>query len=89
MPLTRLETKILNYGQTHHPAMVKEMIQARTLQNRLHEAEKRAADLLYEYLSVQKMDYVEAWDLMMKELSPTSNPSPSPRATSESPNPTG
>ena len=89
MHRSRLEKVILIHWQTHRPELVRELIHTKTLQPSLRAAEELATDLLHEYLSIQKMEYVEAWDQMMRALLPTSSQNPSPREISESLMPTG
>jgi hypothetical protein len=81
--MNRLHGQILQHWQTHFPEMVTELKATHMLEPVLSPAERRAADLLYQFLSVEKMQYIDAWDLAMREcLSPTSNLSPDPPATS-------
>ena len=81
--MNRLHGLILQHWQTHFPEMVTELKRTHMLEPTLRQAERRAADLLYQYLSVEKMQYIEAWEMAMKEcLSPTSNLNLDPPATS-------
>ena len=48
---------ILNHWQMHHPKMLAELQGNHQLEQMLHETQERAGDLLYELISVRKMDY--------------------------------
>jgi hypothetical protein len=63
----RLADMILRHWRTHLPQMVAELERSHRLTQALQEAESRAADLLYEFLSVRKMQYQDAWELAMTE----------------------
>ena len=86
---SRLSNLILHHWQTYSPSMVAELQSQSSLDQTLQSAEDRATDLLYEMISVHKMDYRQAWEeamdevLMKEESSSTSNPSQNPPATSE------
>jgi hypothetical protein len=73
---------ILLHWRTHRPQMVAELERTNQLSQAVQEAEERAADLLYEFLSVRKMQFNQAWELAMREcLMPEDSPSsltPSP-----------
>jgi hypothetical protein len=81
---------ILLHWRSHRPQMVAELERTNHLSQAVEEAEERAADLLYEFLSVRKMQFNQAWELAMRECllpedSPSSltpNPSPNRPATS-------
>ena len=92
---TRLGDLILKHWQTHRPQMVAELNQTGDLHRVLRQAQEQTGDLLYELVSVQKMEYQAAWELTTKEwaflpeedLQPSSvnqtpNQSQPPRATS-------
>jgi hypothetical protein len=86
MPESRLANMILLHWQTHLPSMATEMERTGRLTQAVKEAEARAGDLLYEYLSVRKMQYREAWELAMREcLLPEETPSSSMPSQSKSP----
>ena len=65
--LNRLGEKILRHWQEHRPQMVKELRQSNTLEQSVREAQERTGDLLYELLSVQKMEYHAAWEIATRE----------------------
>jgi CRISPR/Cas system-associated endonuclease Cas1 len=58
---------ILKHWQTHHPKMLAELQSNHQLEQTLHETQERAGDLLYELISVQKMDYQAAWETVTQE----------------------
>jgi hypothetical protein len=84
---TLLGHKILKHWRTHLPQMVAELEQSGQLQQALCEVQERTGDLLYELLSVQKMDYQAAWEIATREWAfiptgdrpPSSNSTPRPR----------
>ena len=63
----RLREMILSHWQAHRPQMVEELRQSNQLEQAISEAEERTADLLYELLSVKKMQYQAAWELATQE----------------------
>lgn len=72
----RLRQMILTHWQQHRPQMVEELRKKNQLEQAILEAEERTADLLYELLSVKKMQYQAAWELATQEwaLLPTEVP---------------
>ena len=72
----RLREMILSHWQAHRPQMVEELRQSNQLEQAISEAEERTADLLYELLSVKKMQYQDAWELATREWAfpPTEGP---------------
>ena len=95
---TALGEKILKHWREHCPQMVRDLEQQNRLDQSLFETQERTGDLMYELVSVRKMDYQAAWELTREEwalpqaqdkeengsgdLPPTSSP---PSATSNSP----
>lgn len=67
MERTALGEKILKHWGEHCPRMVAELEREGRLDQALHEAQTRTGDLLYELVSVKKMDYQAAWELAMEE----------------------
>jgi hypothetical protein len=63
----RLGQMILEHWQTHHPKMLAELESNHQLEQMLHETQERAGDLLYELISVRKMDYQAAWETVTRE----------------------
>jgi hypothetical protein len=64
---TRLNHMIRTHWLKHRPQMVEELTRRNQLSEALRSAEERTADLLYELISVQKMDYQAAWELATEE----------------------
>ena len=64
---TALGEKILNHWRDHCPQMVRELEKRQALEQAVLEAQTRTGDLLYELVSVKKMDYQAAWELAMEE----------------------
>src|SRR5271154_52508 len=69
----RLGQIILEHWQKHRPQMVAELRETNQLDQTIYEAQETTGDLLYELVSVQKMDYQAAWELAVREwaLSPS------------------
>lgn len=64
---THLGETILRHWRENCPQMVRELEKANRLQQTLDEAQERTGDLLYELVSVKKMDYQAAWEMAMEE----------------------
>ena len=64
---TQLGEKILKHWTAHWPQLVRELERTKDLQRILHDTEERTADILYELVSVQKLDYQAAWEIAMQE----------------------
>jgi hypothetical protein len=95
---TALGEAILKHWREHCPQMVRDLAEQNRLDESVFETQERTGDLLYELVSVQKMDYQAAWELAREEwalpqeentqesksgdLPPTTSPS---SATSKSP----
>jgi hypothetical protein len=63
----RLGQVILEHWQMHRPEMVEELQTTNQLDQTIYEAQETTGDLLYELVSVQKMDYQAAWEIAMRE----------------------
>ena len=63
----RLGQMILEHWQTYRPQMVEELQTTNQLERTIYEAQERTGDLLYELVSVRKMDYHAAWEMAMSE----------------------
>jgi hypothetical protein len=72
----RLHAMILKHWQAHRPRMVEELRRSNQLEQAISEADARTADLLYELLSVRKMQYQDAWEQATREWAfpPTEDP---------------
>ena len=73
----RLGQMILEHLQKHRPQMIEELQRTNQLDQTIYEAQETTGELLYELVSVQKMDYQAAWEIAMREW--TQSPSPNPR----------
>jgi hypothetical protein len=58
---------ILKHWQTHLPRMVAELEKSGRLEQAILDAQEHTGDLLYELLTVRKMEYHAAWELAMRE----------------------
>jgi hypothetical protein len=63
----RLQEMILKHWLVHRPQMVEELRKSNHLEQAISEAEARTSDLLYDLLSVKKMQYQDAWELATRE----------------------
>jgi hypothetical protein len=63
----RLGQMILEHWQRHRPQMVEELRTTNQFEQTIYEAQEATGDLLYELVSVQKMDYQAAWEIAMRE----------------------
>ena len=63
----RLGQMIFEHWQKHMPQMVEDMQRANQLDQTIYEAQETTGDLLYELVSVRKMDYQAAWEIAMGE----------------------
>jgi hypothetical protein len=84
----RLEQMILQHWQQHRPRMVEELRNQNQLEETLAQAEEHTVDLLYELISVQKMQFQEAWEMATREWAflPTEDLRPSSADSSRSQN---
>jgi hypothetical protein len=64
----RLSSLILEHWSRYHPKMLAELRRQNLLQRTLNETAERFADLLYDLVSVKKMEYVQAWDIAIQEI---------------------
>ena len=79
---TALGEAILKHWREHCPQMVRDLEKKNGLDQAVFETQERTGDLLYELVSVKKMDYHAAWELAAQEwalpqsedLPPTTNP---------------
>jgi len=70
----RLGQMILEHWQKHRPQMVEELQATNQLVQTIYEAQETTGDLLYELVSVQKLDYQAAWEIAMREWALTASP---------------
>jgi len=91
---TALGEAILKHWREHCPRMVNDLTKQGRLDQAVLEAQETTGDLLFELVSVKKMDYQAAWELAMQEWAlpqpedpmapenrPSSAPSPSRRSS--------
>jgi len=84
----RLSSLILAHWSRYHPSMLAWLRRENLLETALEDTAEQFADRLYELVSVKKMEYHRAWELLVEEFllpeesSSTSSPSPNLPATS-------
>src|ERR1700691_678717 len=66
----RVGRMVLEHWQKHRRQMVEELRTTSQLDQTIYEAQETTGDLLYELVSVQKMDYQAAWEIAMREWAP-------------------
>jgi|SRR5579863_3135163 len=64
---TLLGEMILRHWREHCPQMVRDLEQKNRLDQALFAAQETTGDLLYELVSVKKMNYPAAWELATQE----------------------
>ena len=64
---TLLGEKILRHWREHRPQMVRDLERQNRLDQAVLEAQETTGDLLYELVSVKKMNYPAAWELATQE----------------------
>ena len=64
---TLLGEKILKHWRDHCPQMVRDLERKGRLDQSVLEAQETTGDLLYELVSVKKMNYPQAWQLATQE----------------------
>src|ERR1035437_3729391 len=64
---TALGEAILKHWREHCPQMVRDLEKENRLDQSVFETQERTGDLLYELVSVKKMDYHAAWELAAQE----------------------
>src|SRR5437667_1437700 len=74
---TALFELILKHWREHCPQMVRDLEKENRLDQAVFAAQEKTGDLLYELVSVKKMNYQAAWELAMQEwaLAPGGNES--------------
>ena len=80
---TALGEAILKHWRENCPQMVGDLEKQNRLQQAVFEAQEKTGDLLYELVSVRKMDYQAAWELAVQEWAlPQSEDLPPPSSPS-------
>ncbi len=69
----RLSSLILDHWSLYRPSMVERLMLENRLKSELEATAERFADILYHLLTVEKLDYLEAWRLAMHEILPESS----------------
>jgi hypothetical protein len=64
---TALGEAILKHWREHCPQMVRDLEKLNRLDQAVFEAQETTGDLLYELVSVRKMNYQAAWELAAEE----------------------
>ena len=64
---TALGAEIEKHWREHRPQMVRDLEKSGQLEKTVLEAQELTGDLLYELVSVKKMDYQAAWELASRE----------------------
>ena len=64
---TALGEAILKHWRENCPLMVRDLEKQNRLDQTVFAAQERTGDLLYEMVSVHKMNYQAAWELAMQE----------------------
>jgi len=84
----RLSSLILAHWTRYHPKMLRDLQQQNRLQQVLEETAERFTDILYNLVSVRKMEHHQAWEIAINEIllpeesSLSPKPSTNPPATS-------
>lgn len=64
----RLSSLILEHWSRYHPKMLAELRQQNRLDQTLEATAERFTDILYELVSVKKMEYTQAWEIAVQEI---------------------
>jgi hypothetical protein len=64
----RLSSLILVHWSRYQPSMLAQLRSQGRLESALHETAERMADLLYDLVSVKKMEHHQAWEMMVSEF---------------------
>ena len=67
MERTALGEAILKHWREHCPRMVQDLEKNNRLDQAVFEAQEKTGDLLFELISVKKMDYQPAWEIATRE----------------------
>jgi hypothetical protein len=79
----RLSNLILEHWSRYQPSMLAQLRQENRLEQVLEETAQQFSDLLYDLVSVRKMEYHQAWEIAIDQflLPEESSLSPSPKAS--------
>ena len=64
----RLSNLILEHWSRYHPSMLAQLKRENQLERVLEETAEQFTDLLYQLVSVKKMEYHQAWELAVSEI---------------------
>jgi hypothetical protein len=64
----RLASLILEHWSRHQPKMLAELQQQNRLRQTLEETAERFSHLLYDLVSVKKLEYHQAWEIAIREI---------------------
>ena len=78
---TALGAAILKHWRENCPQMVRDLEKENRLEQAVFEAQEKTGDLLYELVSVRKMNYQDAWELAAQEWSLPQSGAPPPEAS--------
>ena len=82
---TALGEAILKHWRENCPQMVRDLEQQNRLDQAVYEAQEKTGDLLYELVSMKKMDYQAAWELVTQEWALPESVDHPPTAKASSP----
>jgi hypothetical protein len=63
-----LSSLILEHWSRYHPKMLAELRRQNRLKQTLEETAERFTDILYELVSVKKIQYAQAWEIAVQEI---------------------
>jgi hypothetical protein len=64
----RLSSLILEHWSRYHPRMLARLRHENRLEQTLEETARQFADLMYDLVSVKKMEYHQAWELAIEQF---------------------
>ena len=64
----RLSSLILEHWSRYHPRMLAQLHRDNLLETALEETAERFAEILYDLVSVKKMEYHQAWEIAIREI---------------------
>jgi len=64
----RLSSLILEHWERYHPRMLARLRQENRLEQTLEETARQFADLMYDLVSVKKIEYHQAWELATEQF---------------------
>ena len=64
----RLSNLVLTHWCRYHPSMLAQLKREGRLERELEKTAQQFADLLYELISVKKMEYQQAWEMAVDQF---------------------